>query len=326
MTRQRMGRLLSLCQSHRLVICPSRRIPIQIAIYRLQSRWTARRRRCLRMTTGRPRRSTRVLGRTNIINTWRIGGLTTSRCRTRIPRQNRRVAHRTMIPCSRHRLDRRIGIPCQNCRHLAQCIRMLCPTCSRHLVHYIRMPRPAPSRMPFRHPVQCIRMPCQPSSQPSASLHQDVTPDLQQSGLLHRNSESNSQPSGSFYQDATSRLAAIFHLHRDAMPGSASASFIRMPCPTRNGSLHQDSAPKSLSGSSHNDLAPPESPLHDTFFNDALKKKLKIYASFANCCVSVGLTIGVQELIKDTRSHGASTFLPSLSLPLLSTLTESQTF
>lgn len=67
-------------------------------------------------------------------------------------------------------------------------------------------------------------------------------------------------------------------------------------------SIH-DSAPGSPSGSSDHDLAPPE-PV--TFFNDALKTKLKIYASLgAVVGVSAGLVYEVHKRVKDTRSHGA---------------------
>jgi hypothetical protein len=51
-------------------------------------------------------------------------------------------------------------------------------------------------------------------------------------------------------------------------------------------------------------LAPPESQLPDTLFNDALKQKLKLYAGAgAVAGVSVGLTLGAEKLIKD-HSHG----------------------
>jgi hypothetical protein len=137
-----------------------------------------------------------------------------------------------------------------------------------------------------------------PDLQPSGSLHQDAMPDLQPpSGSLHQDAAPDSQPFGSFLQDAIPPSSSI---HNDVVPDLQPS-----------GSLHQDSVPGS--------------PLHDTFFNDALKKKLKIYAGLGVIvAVPVGLTIGVQELIKNTRSHGA--YVSLLFLPLLSTLTESQTF
>jgi hypothetical protein len=89
----------------------------------------------------------------------------------------------------------------------------------------------------------------------------------------------DSQPSGSLHQDAMSDSQPSGSLHQDAMPNSQPST-----------PLHQDPVPGS--------------PLHDTFLNDALKKKLKIYAGLGTLVgVSVGLTIGVQKLIKDIRSH-----------------------
>ena len=103
-------------------------------------------------------------------------------------------------------------------------------------------------------------------------------------------------PSGSSPQDSASELPSGPSRH-NSVPGSSLA-----------GSLQQDSAsavPPLPPAESDHDLAPPESQLPDTLFNDALKQKLKLYAGAgAVAGVSVGLTLGVETLIND-HSHVA---------------------
>jgi hypothetical protein len=74
-------------------------------------------------------------------------------------------------------------------------------------------------------------------------------------------------------------------------------------------------------GALHDDPLPED----DVFFNDALKKNIKVYAGMGAVVagVSVGLTLGVQKLIND-HSHReyVSAFFPLSCRPL----TESQTF
>jgi hypothetical protein len=139
---------------------------------------------------------------------------------------------------------------------------------------------------------------------PTGSLHQDSAPESPPSGSLHQDAMLDSQPSGSLHQDAVSNLPPSGSLNQDAAPNSQPF-----------GLLHQGATPDSqLPGSLHQDSAL-GSPLDETFFNDALKKKLKFFAGLGTTVgVSVGLTIGVQKLIKDIRSHRAyvSLFLPSL--------------
>ena len=131
-----------------------------------------------------------------------------------------------------------------------------------------------------------------PESPDGSSHHDPALASL--AGSSHQDSAPESPPSGSFRQDAIPDPQLSSPLHQDIMPDLQPS-----------GSLHQDSVPGS--------------PLHDTFFNDALKKNLKFYAGLgAIVGVPVGLTIGVQKLIKNIRSHRAYV---SPLFPLLSTLT-----
>jgi hypothetical protein len=60
----------------------------------------------------------------------------------------------------------------------------------------------------------------------------------------------------------------------------------------------------------------PSAPETHTFFNDALRQKLKVYAGVGTVAgVSVGLALGVEKLIKD-HCHGSyvsAFFHPSLT-------------
>jgi hypothetical protein len=63
---------------------------------------------------------------------------------------------------------------------------------------------------------------------------------------------------------------------------------------------HDATSESPQSSSLHPDLAPPES----TIFNDALKKKLKIFGALgAAAGISAGVIYAVQKKIKDNRSH-----------------------
>jgi hypothetical protein len=131
----------------------------------------------------------------------------------------------------------------------------------------------------------------------SGLLHQDAIPSLQlqSSGSLHHHAALDLEPSSSLNQGAMPDSQPPASLHQDVEPDLQPPS---VP-------LHQDSIPESQPSDPLHQDSVPGSPLHDTFFNDALKKKLKIYAGVGTIVgVSVGLTIGIQKLIDDTRSHG----------------------
>ena len=168
-------------------------------------------------------------------------------------------------------------------------------------------------------------------SSPSGSLNDDLSP----SGSSHDDWPPAS-PAASFregpgvyqiftFQGANWQYDSQSELDHDSAPESPDgSSHASHPDPARASpavSLNQDSAdsaPESPpSGLLHQDSVP-GSPLHDAFFNDALKKKLMIYAGLGTIVVGVpvGLTIGVHKLIKDTHSHGVyvSPFFPPSSV------------
>ena len=122
-------------------------------------------------------------------------------------------------------------------------------------------------------------------------------------------------PSGSSPQDSASELPSGPSRH-NSVPASSLA-----------GSLQHDSAsavPPLPPAESDHDLAPPESQLPDTLFNDALKQTLKLYAGAgAVAGVYVGLTLGVEKLIKD---HSHVAYVSALFTHSYRHLTESQTF
>jgi hypothetical protein len=163
---------------------------------------------------------------------------------------------------------------------------------------------------------------------PAGSLHQDFTdsaPELLPSGILHQDAipSLQLQSSGSLHHDAGPDLELSSSLNQGAMPDLEPPASLHQdvkPDLQPSGSLHQDAPDLQPSGLLHQDSMPdsqpsgpllqdsvPGSPSHDTFFNDALKKKLTIYAGLGTVVVGVpvGLTIGVHKLIKDTHSHGA---------------------
>ena len=162
----------------------------------------------------------------------------------------------------------------------------------------------------YSQPSASLHQDVTPDLQPSGSLHQDATPDLQPSGLLHQDVTPDVEPSGSLHQDATPDLQPSSLLHQDVTPDFESSGSLHQdaaPDLQPSGLLHQDAIPDSQPSGPLNQDSVPGSPLHDTFFNDALKKKLTIYAGLGTVVVGVpvGLTIGAHKLIKDTHSHGA---------------------
>lgn len=138
--------------------------------------------------------------------------------------------------------------------------------------------------------------------------------------------------------------------NHDSVPGSSSGSWRdpnSVPESSTAGLLQQHSAsaaPPSPPAGSHEDLAiapsvgsppalaaaespsgllhedsPPASPLPGTLFNGALKKKIMVYSGIGAAIVgvSVGLTIGIHKLMKNTlntRSHKAYVVLSPADL------------
>ena len=173
-------------------------------------------------------------------------------------------------------------------------------------------------------------------SSPSLSLYDDAS----SSGPSHHywlplGSEYDSSPSGSLHNDRPPASPAASsqegqnsqheELDHDSGPESLdSSSHASYPDPalaSPAGSLHQnsaDSAPELPPSSPLHQDSVPGSPLHDTVFNDALKKKLMIYGALGATTIvglSVGLAIGVHKLIKDTHSHGyVPPFFPASSV------------
>ena len=151
---------------------------------------------------------------------------------------------------------------------------------------------------------------------PSGSLHQDAAPELPD-GSSHQDAAPG-LPDDSSHQNATPELQDGSS-HPESSIGTPGMPE-EWPTPSLGGSVAAQQDEKSESpifNSLHSDLAPPES----TFFNDAMKKKLKTYGKFgAAAGITAGVIAFIYEVQKDTvGNHSPGSYVSALFLPLLPT-------